>query len=1460
MRWAAVAGAAGVLIALVAWTLVISSRLLTVELRQDAVSYLQQVLGRPVALGSVEGDLLHGIELRNLVITEPGGVSRGVAFSADRVRISFDLRNLLLRWRGGVGSIARVDLVNPFLVVRRNAEGAWNLADLIAGHPGLSVSQFHAFVAVRGGNLSYSDALDLRTAPFLTHVTHIHGALDFRHVGQVPVDLIGLGSDGADAALSGRYLPDADTYDLDVATRKASVRHWAGYLVRITGLRWQGGRFDGRMHVLVTPASAPEGITVDYAGTLHLFDAEAEYRPTHLAFQRIEGDLTLDSDSAATAGLTLEANGAPLWVRGDVAYSGGPWLDLVVRSSGLDLVSVRALFFPGARLGLTGEASGEAWMTGPLGAPYLDGDVTSARGHLNRQAFGALRTRFQYAGGVLVLRDLSADMAGGRVSGDAVLDFSQSDPSYQFAATAEDVDASSLRSVGLPAAEGLTGPVSGGLVGATEQGRLRLMAGVTMGPGSVQGTAIDGLTALFWDDGGTVSLDYLGVHRGLTTVFASGRLEPAGTLDLDVAGLGLPLAEVGQRARLAGFPLSGLADIEGHLGGTAAAPVLAGVVTAADGHLGPLAFDFARGDLTLTSGSVSSRHLDLQDGAARYRISGGIAFHPLAAQGLRVDAEGVDAGRLSEAVGSPRITGTLTGRVSVNGLLEHATASGEITLAHGSVAGERVDRVEAQFTGQGPIFHLQSVEAQISNSHVHAAGTVDLRGPVDVRMWADDLRLADFNTALGLGVQPQGTIFLAGGVRGTFTDPEVWGDLSSLDLSIYGQTFQASGVVDYQSGVLHFMPLELTQGAGRYRLMGDLRFGARPSADLTVDVSEGQVSTIVGASGTVLPVPLDGTINGQVTLSGPLSDPAARVTLTLQDARMKEYPIGAGVADLTLSHGAIEIQRFQIHPPQGEVDVRGTVDLRGMSAVEVSARDLDPNFLRPLLRLDRPLEGRLNFTVQFSGLTRNPTAGLSVEAVDAGIPGVLADRIIGLAYYKDGVLHIEDGSIAKGPHKVVIQGAVPMKLGSLAFDPGGPLRLHLALQDADLSLLTLLVPAIHDARGTVVGEVEVGGTVGAPLMAGYVRSSGGEVRYASLRTTFENVSADIEFSQAQILVRDLSATLGGGPLRAHGTVSVSNLRPDTVALDFSADHATVDIPDLYAGRVDAALAITGPAVRPTLSGMVTLSEGQVLSAGGFSHAGVARGANLALDVTVLARGNNLRYEDGAVSASLGGSIHLGGTLVRPVLAGRVTAVDGTIMVLGTPFTVTEGSVVFPGAPGLEPEISARAQAVYGDNTRVFMEVTGPISHPDPPRLSSDPPMTQAEILTRVTQTAGVTGAPGTVIGQQLLGRVVLGSFGQTLQHALRLDEFTISYDPQNPITLRIGKFIVHNLYLSVAEVLPQPASGALPPPGSLTRLSATGQPYGVYGVEYFLSPSVFVTYNIDTVGDSGVFLLTRIPF
>jgi len=161
---------------------------------------------------------------------------------------------------------------------------------------------------------------------------------------------------------------------------------------------------------------------------------------------------------------------------------------------------------------------------------------------------------------------------------------------------------------------------------------------------------------------------------------------------------------------------------------------------------------------------------------------------------------------------------------------------------------------------------------------------------------------------------------------------------------------------------------------------------------------------------------------------------------------------------------------------------------------------------------------------------------------------------------------------------------------------------------------------------------------------------------------------------------------------------------------------------------------------------------------------------------------------------------VGGTAARPALAGGGTG-GGEYRAFGTTFVVEEGTAVFQEFRGVEPLVSARARTRVADVT-VFVHVAGTPGQMQV-SLSSDPELPHERIVQLLAAQAGIQQAlAGDVeaLLRQQLARFLLGEFEVRLRQLLGLSELRIEYDFEQPLRLRLGRFLVENLYLTLTTV------------------------------------------------------------
>lgn len=1442
-------------IAAVAWFL--SRGDVAESVRFRVVQEANRALGREVTVRRVGGDPLRGVVLEGVRIANPPQLPRGSFFEAPRAIVRFDAGRLaadLFAGRGIASSIVSIELDRPFLVLSRDMRGRWNYADLFERKDATAqVPAFRGTVVVREGALVFSDALSIGT-PFGAHFDRITGTIEFADAPRVRVSVDAVNTDGDTPALLrvvGRATIGEGTFDFDLSARGASSAFWGPYLVRLPWLLWRGGTFDGTMHLLASRWG--KDIVLDYRGRLVLRSGQALLLPQRTLLSEINGPLVVDNTGVATDGLSMTAGSpsvrgrvSPVWMRGTITHVAGVHLDLAVRSSSLDLATLQRLVFPRAAVRLQGRADGDARIVGSIQSPRIEGRITGAAGQLNRQGFADARGDFSYYGGLLIFDRVS--LAAGRGQLDGYLQLDTGDRTFFALARARSVDTRMLPGFGLPIDPSLRGSATGVVaaagspVGVIAQGR------VEMGPGQALGVRFDRMETLFGYDRGRIDVDRLLARSGVSTVHAYGNVSRTGALAMRLSADEVSLRTVGERFGLRG-QLSGRADVTGELRGTIGAPNLTAELSARNGRLGPFPYDSAFGLVEISPARIATPGLRLRDGTGRYEAAGSIRWNGTGRFDLTVQAEDVPAQRLLQVAEVPLdVQGTVRGRVHLSGPVERPLLAGSIELRDGRVEGQQVDRAEAEFRWTGTHLLLDRAVASVNSSAVEAHGSVSRSGALSMTFSASAFRLRDIEALRTDAVDVDGTVDLAGTLSGTLRTPTVNAAVSSTSLVLNGQRFdRADGRVQYRAQRLTLNPLELQHGQGSFRFTGTVQLQDDPRVDLRVTARGAEASSLLNLARVQPPFALSGTLDGELTVSGALSNPRVTINVTMRDGRIGDHPIRDALVEARLADQALTLDRFVLHPEQGELIGAGRIDLRGDSDVEFAGQGLSLDLLRPLLRIRRPLEGTLEFTLQLSGRLADPNIGVSATVTDGLIGSTGFDQLILQALYRDGQFQISPAVLQEGGHRARLEGSVPFNPARFRFDETRPMDLRLTL--ADLSVLGLLTDAVEQAEGALAGEVRLSGTVSRPKIEGTLTTTDGSIKLTRIDPALTEVRGAVTFVGDEMRIDQLTARMGEGTLTASGSVRFSNFRPDRLQLQLAAEGARLNHDPHFEGQVDGMLRIEGTAARPLVAGSLVLSHGDVVI--GETRRTVTTGPNVTglnpvLNVDLQA-GEELWVNIGDLRLQVHGTVHAAGTWRDPRLSGEATAERGNFTAFDTTFTLTEARATFAEIRGLTPSVDATAETVVrtsipdGTNpdgtprTRIetvtiFIHIEGT---PDNLNVtySSDPELAQEEIRARLASQARLFqvlrgDVPLERALRAELSAALFGPIGREVARALGLEEFIIQYDFEQPLQLRIGKLLISNLYV--------------------TLTSEFGvNPRYIWSLEYRLSPNTQISFSVD---------------
>jgi translocation and assembly module TamB len=506
---------------------------------------------------------------------------------------------------------------------------------------------------------------------------------------------------------------------------------------------------------------------------------------------------------------------------------------------------------------------------------------------------------------------------------------------------------------------------------------------------------------------------------------------------------------------------------------------------------------------------------------------------------------------------------------------------------------------------------------------------------------------------------------------------------------------------------------------------------------------------------------------------------------------------------------------------------------------------------QPFLPPSLQVQGDLTLKGKLEGTLGHPEVS-GAFAVEQGILNrAPLKQVSGQIGYRQGRVRIDDFQLAAQKtaktgetNPAVIQGSFPITLFEQPEDK--TFNLNLKLQDNSLALLNLFTDQIQWQQGKGNLDVTVGGDLTALQLKGGLTFAESQVSIAGLKEPIKNIAGQIDFVGDRAVVKTLEGQFSKGRFEGQGIVALNQkvVVEDPLQLDLK--DVQLALTPLYEGSLDGKLLLKGSFLAPAVSGLVTLSRGNL---------GLPSGAEEVASLETTARVRQIaspRLEN--LQVVLGQDINLvrrplirfltkgnlvfSGTLAEPKAKGEVQFVSGRLNLFSAPFYLERGRknvARFIPEQGLDPDLDLRVTGRASEVTlptaeasnrrvlessittgsqrtvRITANVTGRASKMTT-ELRSSPPRTQDEIITLLggNVAAGQLGAGI----YALAGSALVSPIEDFILERLALDEFQISAltqtDPAIPGAFRLGvglevaKDLSYNFGLAATQNLTDP--------------------------------------------------------
>ena len=816
---------------------------------------------------------------------------------------------------------------------------------------------------------------------------------------------------------------------------------------------------------------------------------------------------------------------------------------------------------------------------------------------------------------------------------------------------------------------------------------------------------------------------------------------------------------------------------------------------------------------------------------------------------------------IPSALSSPRLSGSLNAKGNSQNLdlaleLDSSSLNDEVPV-------ESLTAIGGLRSGA---WWLSELEARGAWGEVTAQGSLD-KQKVDLELELRSIDLAKLSQAsnsLGLSVpEMSGVLEARGRMRGGWPSP-VW-ELNASARDLIGfETYLQEAQVTAQGDSLD--PLR-----GKVVLLvNELSSGEQSWEKIRLELS---------ASRAVYDFNMQAHSYDGWNLSLSADSPAELPifeAITLRRLRLQKLNQTAwvqnGTASLAIDPDGMALEGLRLDAGEQSISISGS--WQGRQNVQADLL-MDGLKIKPWLPdYALPAEAVLNASAKLSGSLDRPIMSLQGKLGGLEWAGLPPSRVEFAGNYQEQSLQIKGRAFTDGHPSLSLSASIGMELSlhPPVFDltPQG-ISASAQSDNFPLALFEPLVPGLAEVSGQANMQITATGSLERPYFEGYLELDKAAFTVSPTGQRFENLELVLRLEGRRVEIQR-AMVQSGGAMEFGGWFDLPREDGGRLFLNMDANKFDLSIGVWGDSQFDATLQARGTWLEPLITGKVkptalrvqvgmgppsALKEEVVVMKPGQkpppmdpqpdSLKWVPEGflGRAQVDLTAdLKEGLRVSLDDGWLEAV--GAMQLKKEPRGPFsYHGVIEVKRGLILLLGKRFEILKGKVDFAGRDEPNPMVDAVVFLRAGE-ILAQISVTGDADDPNV-QISSEPPMTQADILSTI-----VFGKPAQSLDQgqsdqlnaqalALLGQRGVRVIGQLLSPELAPDVVTVHEEAQYGSSLEAGKYLSQDLYLRYRH-----------------NLSSEGGQN--VGLEYRLTDWLSLESQIGDARDTGVDMVYNFDF